>query len=188
LQYCIKCGSANIEFLIPKGDNKPRFVCSDCDFVFYQNPKIVAGCIIESKEKILLCKRAIDPQLGKWTLPAGFMENNETIEQAALRESWEEACAAVEKLSLFAVYSLPHISQVYVMFKGQLKGDEAKPGEETEEIWFCSEAEIPWDHLAFPVITETLEIYFSDRGNKKFSVHSGAINRDSDGKFIVSRY
>ncbi len=162
MKFCSNCGQP-VEQRIPEGDNLPRFVCDACESIHYQNPKIVAGCIPEWEDKILLCRRAIEPRYGLWTLPAGFMENGETTEQAALRETWEEARATMEIRSLYAVFSIPHISQVYMLFRGPLQHCRFGPGPESLEVALFSEAQIPWGELAFPVIDATLKRYFSDR-------------------------
>ena len=117
--YCSNCGERVIE-KIPAGDNRPRYVCDACQTVHYQNPKIVAGCIPVWDNRVLLCRRAIEPRYGLWTLPAGFMENGESTEQAAARETWEEACGRVTELALYGVFSIPQINQVYMMFRAQL--------------------------------------------------------------------
>lgn len=178
MKFCSSCGSENISQSIPEGDNRLRFVCSSCEEIFYHNPKIVVGCIAEWQDKILMCKRAIEPRYGKWTLPAGFMENEETVHEAAARETQEEATAEVTDMSLYTMYNLPHISQVYVMFRAQLVGGKASPGVESLEVALMDEKEIPWDDLAFPVIRESLQRYFEDRrkGNK-FKLHYGNISR-----------
>lgn len=161
MKYCSSCG-ASVTFRIPEGDNRERFVCDDCNTIHYQNPKIVAGCIPEWQGRILLCKRAIEPRYGLWTLPAGFMENGETTEQAAMRETWEEACARVEITGLYGLFSIPHISQVYMFYRGELVNGTFSVGVESLECDLFSEAEIPWDQLAFPVVKETLSRYYED--------------------------
>lgn len=173
--FCSHCGSAQLVRKVPEGDNLPRQVCEDCHTVHYQNPKIVTGCLPEWEDKVLLCKRAIEPRYGLWTLPAGFMENNETVEQAAVRETWEEAKATLEQLSLYTMFSLPHISQVYIMFRAQLGDLTFAPGTESLEVRLFSQDEIPWGELAFPVILRTLTHYFQDRASGQFSVHVGDI-------------
>lgn len=175
MNYCSHCGSSRIVRKIPVGDNFPREICEDCQTIFYQNPKIIAGCIPEWEDKILLCKRAIEPRCGLWTLPGGFMENNETTEQAALRETWEEAKAKVEQLKLYAVHSLPHISQVYLMFRACLVDLTFAPGTESLDVQLFSQDEIPWDALAFPVVQRTLTQYFQDRLNGQFLVHVSTV-------------
>jgi len=187
MNFCSQCGE-QVTQKIPQGDNRLRYVCNSCETIHYQNPRIIAGCIAEHENKILLCKRAIEPRLGLWTLPAGFMENQETTQQAAERESFEEATAKMTDISLFCSYSIPHISQVYVMYRGTLHNGFAQPGEESLETDLYSEDSIPWDELAFPVVTESLKLYFSDRQNGQFHVHNGAIYRDKDQKLIVENY
>ena len=170
MKFCSSCG-AKVILKIPEGDNLPRYVCETCDEIHYQNPKIVAGCIPEWQDKILLCKRAIEPRHGLWTLPAGFMENNETTPQAALRETFEEANARAQIINLFALFNIPHISQVYIMFRAKMTDLDYKPGTESLEVELFSEDQIPWDDLAFPVIKETLARYFKDRSTGKFNIH-----------------
>jgi ADP-ribose pyrophosphatase YjhB (NUDIX family) len=174
--FCSNCGARVVE-KIPEGDDRYRYVCEACATVHYQNPKIVAGCIPEWNGRLLLCRRAIEPRLGLWTLPAGFMENLETTEQAAARETWEEARARVIDMSLYGVFSIPHISQVYMMFRGRLAAEEFAPGPESLEVSLFEEQEIPWQELAFPVVRLTLEKYFRDIRNGGFPVHVTDINR-----------
>ena len=174
MKYCANCG-APVELRIPAGDDRERYTCSACGRIHYQNPKLVVGCLAEFDDRILLCRRAIQPRLGLWTLPAGFMENGETVEEAAVRETAEEANARVEILSLFSLVSLPHISQVYLLFRGQLLDEDFGPGHETLEVRLFREQNIPWDALAFPSIAHTLERYFEDRGKGLFQVHTVTI-------------
>ncbi len=174
--YCSNCGARVVE-KIPAGDDRARFVCETCATIHYQNPKIVAGCIPEWNGRLLLCRRAIEPRLGLWTLPAGFMENLETTEQAAARETWEEARARVVDMSLYGVFSIPHISQVYMMFRARLQAEEYAPGPESLDVRLFDEHEIPWDELAFPVVRLTLEKYYQDINGDGFPVHVEDINR-----------
>ncbi|MDP1548835.1 MAG: NUDIX hydrolase [Nitrosomonas sp.] len=176
MKYCSNC-SATVELLIPEGDSLPRYVCTTCNIIHYQNPKMVVGCIPEWEDKILLCRRAIEPRLGWWTLPAGFMENNETLEQAAARETLEEANARVEIGNLYAIYSLPHISQVYLLFRARLLDLDFKPGIESLEVKLLSENEIPWEEMAFRVIHDPLIQYFKERKLGKLGFHRGVIDR-----------
>ena len=162
LNYCSECGSAT-NLMIPAGDNRERQVCNHCQTIHYQNPKNVCGCILEWQDKVLLCKRAIEPRYGYWTLPAGFMENNETTMEGAARESFEEANATALNLKLFGLYNLPRISQVYIMFVGELKDGYMKAGDESLEVGLFTQDEVPWDNLAFPVVVESLQRYFEDR-------------------------
>jgi len=174
MKFCSHCGSP-VELRIPEGDNLPRFVCTQCGEIHYQNPKIVTGCIPEWEDKILLCRRAIEPQHGLWTLPAGFMENNETTANAALRETQEEANANVEIVGLYAMFDIPHISQVYLMFRARLLDLDFAPGEESLEVDLFTEENIPWEELAFPVINETLTYFYQDRQRNQFDLRHGKI-------------
>jgi ADP-ribose pyrophosphatase YjhB (NUDIX family) len=137
----------------------------------------VAGCIPEWEGRLLLCRRAIEPRYGLWTLPAGFMENGETTEQAAARETWEEARARVGKMNLYGVFSIPHISQVYLMFRARLEEESCGCGPESLEVRLFEEHEIPWDKLAFPVVKLTLRKYCSDLKENLFPVHVEDITR-----------
>ena len=152
-------------------------MCGDCGTVHYQNPKIVTGSIPEWENRILLCRRAISPRYGYWTLPAGFLENGETSSEGAVRETLEEAKARIEVTSLYATFSLPHIDQVYLMFRARLLELDFGPGEESLEVALFEESGIPWDELAFPVIAETLKLYFVDRANNVSGNHVGDILR-----------
>ena len=174
--YCSKCG-ARVTERIPAGDNRQRYVCDACDTVHYQNPNIVAGCVPVWDNRLLLCRRAIEPRYGLWTLPAGFMENGESTEQAAERETQEEAGASVIDLTLYGVFSIPHINQVYMMFRAQLEKDDYHPGTESLDVRLFEEHEIPWDKLAFPVVRLTLERYFEDARSSHFPVHVENITR-----------
>ena len=187
MKFCSSCGK-DVVLQIPDGDNRQRYVCQHCDTIHYQNPNIVAGCIAEHEGKILLCKRAIDPQLGKWTLPAGFMENKETVMQGAAREAMEEAHAAILDMQLFSVISIPHISQVYMMYRGTLIDGFAEAGEESEAVGLYHEEDIPWQDMAFPVVIESLKLYFEDVKNGEFRTHYGDIVKHDDMRLQFTRY
>ena len=174
--YCSNCGNRVVE-KTPEGDSRLRHVCEACDIVHYQNPKIVAGCIPVWENRLLLCKRAIEPRYGLWTLPAGFMENGESTEQAAARETMEEACASVEELKLYGVFSIPQINQVYMMFRASLQSADYNSGPESLDVRLFEEHEIPWDKLAFPVVRLTLERYFQDIKAEHFPVYVENITR-----------
>ncbi|WP_292986964.1 NUDIX hydrolase [Nitrosomonas sp.] len=176
MKFCSQC-SANVEFRIPEGDTLPRYICTACHEIHYQNPKMVVGCIPEWEDKILLCRRAIEPRSGWWTLPAGFMENNETLAEAAARETLEEANARVAIGDLYAIYSLPHISQVYALFRARLLDLDFSPGIESSEVKLLSEHEIPWDEMAFRVIHDPLKRYMAERNQGKLAFHTGIIER-----------
>lgn len=162
MNFCSHCGSP-VGRKVPPGDHLPRFVCDHCGTIHYQNPKLVVGCVPEDGGRILLCKRAIEPRRGYWTVPAGFMENGETLQQAAERESHEEALARVEVGSLLAIVHVLHAHQVHVFFRARLAEPEFGVGPESLESKMVAEAEVPWDDLAFPSITFTLRRYFEDR-------------------------
>jgi ADP-ribose pyrophosphatase YjhB (NUDIX family) len=176
MNYCSECGS-QVELLVPEGDARPRHVCGTCRTVHYQNPKVVVGCIPEWEDRILLCRRAIAPRYGLWTLPAGFMEKGETTQQGAARETLEEAEARVEVGELYTLFNLPHIDQVYLIFRSRLLDLDFGPGEESLDVCLFGEDEIPWEEIAFPVVKETLALYFRDRANGGFSLRSGDIVR-----------
>jgi ADP-ribose pyrophosphatase YjhB (NUDIX family) len=167
MNYCNQCGEA-VSQQIPEGDNRLRYVCNTCATIHYENPRVITGCLPIHEDQILLCKRAIEPRLGLWTLPAGFLENGETSADGALRETMEEANARVNIEGLYTLFSLPHISQVYMFFRATLQDLDFYAGEESLEVQLFNEDEIPWDNLAFPVITETLKHYFKDRTDNTF--------------------
>jgi len=162
MKFCSHCGGLNRQS-IPAGDSRERAICSQCGVIHYQNPNIICGCLPIYQDKVLLCKRAIEPRYGFWTLPAGFMENGETLQEGAQRESWEEAKAKLENLELYSVFNLPRINQVYMIFKADLVDGVHAVGEESLETKLYLEHEIPWDNLAFPTISSTLKRYFNDR-------------------------
>lgn len=176
MNYCSQCASPLV-LKIPEGDSVPRYVCMTCNSIHYQNPKIIVGCIATHEDKVLLCKRAIQPRYGLWTLPAGFMENGETVKQGALRETYEEAGANVELDSLFAVFSIPHISQVYMLFRGTLSNMKYAAGTESLDVELFDESAVPWEQLAFPVVTIALQYYFADYKKGNFSLHTSDIIR-----------
>jgi ADP-ribose pyrophosphatase YjhB (NUDIX family) len=152
--------------------------------VHYLNPKLIVGCIPEWDRKVLLCRRGIHPRYGLWTVPAGFMELNETAPSGALRETWEEANARVEISQLYALYSLPHIGQVYMLFRARLLDLDFSAGHETLEARLFGEAEIPWDALAFATVRNTLRHYFDDLARGAFQFHMGTVeplSRDAPG-------
>jgi ADP-ribose pyrophosphatase YjhB (NUDIX family) len=176
MKFCSHCGST-VELLVPQGDNVQRHVCGECGEIHYLNPKVVVGCIPQWQDKILMCRRAIEPRHGLWTLPAGFLENDETTSAGAVRETLEEADARVRVTQLYTLFNLPHINQVYVMFLADLLAPDFGPGTESLEVRLCEESEIPWNDIAFPVIEQTLKLYFDDRRRGRFKVHSGDIVR-----------
>ncbi|MGD8912025.1 MAG: NUDIX hydrolase [Candidatus Thiodiazotropha sp.] len=179
MKYCSHCG-AELEVKIPAGDNRPRHVCNNCSTVHYLNPKIVVGCIPVWDQQILLCRRAIEPRYGLWTVPAGFMENGETSQQGAARETLEEACARVEVEGLYTLFNLPHINQVYLLFRSRLLDLDFSAGEESLEVKLFDEQDVPWEQLAFPVIKESLQLYYTDRQKGSYPLRGGTIVRAGD--------
>jgi ADP-ribose pyrophosphatase YjhB (NUDIX family) len=143
-------GSSAFVHKIPEGDTRPRLVCDTCGFIRYDNPKIVVGSVVAHESRILLCRRAINPRSGFWTLPAGYLELNETTADGAVREAYEEATARIEIDRLLAVYSIPRISQVQLIYRARLLDPDVKPGPESAEVGLFRWEEIPWDDMAFP--------------------------------------
>ncbi|NWG31410.1 MAG: NUDIX hydrolase [Rhodocyclaceae bacterium] len=170
MNYCCTCG-APISVCIPPGDTLPRHVCTRCGAIHYRNPRLVVGTLPVWEDRILLCRRAIEPRHGCWTLPAGFMENQETLAAAALRETREEACARVELDPLYTMISVPHISQVHAIFRARLLDLDFAAGHETLEVALFEEAGMPWEDIAFPTIAMTLRHFFADRRRGSFDLH-----------------
>jgi ADP-ribose pyrophosphatase YjhB (NUDIX family) len=167
MKFCSQCGSA-VRLGIPQGDDRQRHICDACGVIHYHNPKVIAGCIPVWGDKILLCRRAIEPRVGFWTLPAGFMELGENLASAAQREAREEANVEVEIEALYNLFSLPHISQVYVFFLAKMIDERFSPGYESLETRLFTEEEIPWNELAFETVRRSLSYYFSDRMSGEF--------------------
>ena len=179
MKFCSTCG-AEIIVGVPRADNRPRHICTSCKTIHYQNPKIVTGCIPVWESQVLLCKRAIEPRYGLWTLPAGFMELGETTTEAAMRETLEEANARVELQGLYTVMNLPHVDQVYMMFRSRLLDRDFSPGEESLEVRLYREEDIPWDTLAFATIRHTLQLYFQDQRSKRYKMRMGDIVKEGE--------
>ncbi len=181
MKYCHHC-AAPLVLRIPEGDDKPRYCCDDCNAIFYQNPKNVVGTLPIYGDQVLLCKRAIQPRLGKWTLPAGYMENGESSLSGAIRETREEAgvIVTVNDDSLYTLFNLPSINQLYMFFRAELTSLEFNAGIETEEVALFTEAEIPWQEIAFPVVKSTLEHYFQDLRNQRFPVRMFDVHHGED--------
>jgi ADP-ribose pyrophosphatase YjhB (NUDIX family) len=174
MKFCSSCGGG-ISLKVPQGDNRKRAICDECGEIHYRNPLIVVGCVAESDGKILLCKRAIEPRHGYWTVPAGFMELGETLAGGAARETLEEACATIEIGHQFASVDVVDAGQVHIFFTGKVKGGYGV-GEESLETELFSEAEIPWDDLAFHSGRFALQKYFEDRGENN-GVHFHELRR-----------
>lgn len=181
MKFCSECAHP-VALAIPEGDNRPRYVCSHCNAIHYQNPKLVVGSIPvweeDGEAKVLLCKRAIEPRYGYWTLPAGFMENEETTAEAAVRETEEEAGANIEIGELFTLLNVVHVHQVHLFYLARLRDLDFAPGIESLEVQLFTEREIPWDELAFPTIRTTLELFFADRVKMREGGSFGFHSRD----------
>jgi ADP-ribose pyrophosphatase YjhB (NUDIX family) len=177
MNYCSRCGSAAISLRIPDGDTLPRHVCGSCGEIHYQNPKIVVGCLPVWDDRVLLCRRAIEPRHGLWTLPAGFLENGETVVAGAERETLEEASARVAIGELYTLISLPQINQVYMVFRATLRDLAFGPGPESLEVRLFAEEDVPWERLAFRTIARTLRNFFLDRKLGTFTLRVSALRR-----------
>jgi ADP-ribose pyrophosphatase YjhB (NUDIX family) len=175
IKHCKDCGHQVAYRLPDDGDTKPRAICTACTTVHYENPLNVVGTIPHWQGRVLLCKRNIEPRLGKWTLPAGFMELGETTAQGACRETLEEAGAQVELEGLFSVVNVARVGQVHLFYRARLLNDQFDPGHETMEARLYEEADIPWEELAFKTVSETLQRFFEDRRSGRFGFHDLAI-------------
>ena len=172
IKHCKNCGNA-VEYRLPDdGDTKQRAVCPACGTVHYENPLNVVGTVPYWGEQVLLCKRNIEPRWGKWTLPAGFMELNETVAEGAARETLEESGAVFELEGLFSLVNVAQVGQVHLFYRARLLSEQFDPGHETLEARLFTEAEIPWEEIAFRTVKETLTRYFDDRRSGKFSIHT----------------
>jgi len=174
MNFCSHCG-ARVQLRIPTGDNRERFVCDQCGTIHYENPKMVVGTVPVWEDRVLLCRRAIEPRRGFWTLPAGFMENGESTAEAAERETLEEANARVELVGMYTVYTVVSVNQVHIYYRAALVDTDFAAGEESLEVKLFRESEIPWPEIAFRTVGVTLRHFFSDRSAGSFSLHSGTL-------------
>jgi ADP-ribose pyrophosphatase YjhB (NUDIX family) len=172
--HCRACGQA-VRYQVPADDNRERAVCTACGTIHYQNPLNVVGTVPVWGEQVLLCKRAIEPRYGFWTLPAGFMELGETTAEGALRETLEEAGAQIELQGLFTVLNVVRVGQVHFFYRATMTSPTLAPGDETLEARLFREDEVPWDELAFRTVRETLHRFFEDRRRGHFAVHCADI-------------
>ena len=171
IKHCRACGTA-VAYRVPDdGDTRERAVCPSCNVIHYENPLMVVGTVPVLGDHVLLCKRNIEPRWGKWTLPAGFMELDETTAEGAARETDEEAGAQIEMGPLFSLLNVRRVGQVHLFYRAALLSDQFNPGYETIEARLFTEAEVPWDELAFRTVKETLQAYFSDRKAGGFGLH-----------------
>ena len=171
LKHCKNCGTAVVYRLPDDGDTRQRAVCPSCHTIHYENPLNVVGTVPHLGDRVLLCKRNIEPRWGKGTLPAGFMELDETTAEGAARETDEEAGAQIEMQGLFSILNVARVGQVHLFYRAQLLSEQFNPGHETIEARLFTEAEIPWDEIAFKTVRETLERYFDDRRKGHYAVH-----------------
>ena len=172
IKHCKQCGAKVVYRLPDDGDTKARAVCTACNTVHYENPLNVVGTVPYWGDQVLLCKRNIEPRFGKWTLPAGFMELDETTSEGAARETVEEAGAQFEMQDLFSLLNVARVGQVHLFYRARLLSDQFNPGTETIEARLFAEAEIPWDEIAFRTVEETLERYFADRRTGHYGFHT----------------
>ena len=171
LKHCKNCGTAVVYRLPDDGDTRQRAVCPSCHTIHYENPLNVVGTVPHLGDRVLLCKRNIEPRWGKWTLPAGFMELDDTTAEGAARETDEEAGAQIEMQGLFSILNVARVGQVHLFYRAQLLSEQFNPGHETIEARLFTEAESPWDEIAFKTVRETLERYFDDRRKGHYAVH-----------------
>lgn len=188
MKFCSTCGGP-LERAIPQGDDRPRAVCPRCGAIHYENPRTVVGCIVEHGERLLLCRRAIEPRRGDWTVPAGFLELDEGTSEGAARETWEEARARVDVYAPYATFDLPIIGQVYTLFRARLDAPEFEAGPESLEVELFDLDAIPWGELAFPVVHHALELYVADREAGVSRVHHGILRWRGEGsRFDAGSY
>jgi ADP-ribose pyrophosphatase YjhB (NUDIX family) len=187
MKFCSACATA-LERRIPAGEDRERYVCPSCGAIHYENPRMVVGCIIEEQGKLLLCKRAIEPRYGYWTLPAGFLEIGESTVQGAVRETLEEAGASVQVIAPYAHFDIPHIGQAYIFYRARMLTPEFSAGSESLEVKLVPPQEIPWEVLAFQVVRVSLEMYLEDQHSGQFRMHHGIITRDVSGRYTLEEH
>ncbi len=182
MNFCSHCGSDKLTLRVPSGDNRARHVCGQCGRIHYSNPKIVTGCLAYWEDQVLLCRRAIPPREGFWNVPGGYLENGETIEAGAVREVWEEARAEVRILGLHAIFSLPHVNQIYLHFLAELTAPRYEAGAESRSVGLFRESEIPWEEMAFHSSAFSLRHFFEDRKQHRREIHIGRMVVGEDGQ------
>ena len=174
INYCRNCGT-KVAYVVPADDNRKRAVCPACATIHYENPLNVVGTVPVWGDQVLLCKRAIEPRWGLWTLPAGFLELGETTSQGAVRETDEEAGAQIELGALFTVLNVSRVGQLHLFYLAKMTSPALNPGRETLEARLFREDEVPWDEIAFRTVRETLRYFFDDRKRAQFGVHCADI-------------
>lgn len=187
MKYCPDCGSKT-SLRIPDKDDRKRHICDACETIHYQNPNIIVCSLPCHEDQVLLCRRSIEPRYGLWTLPGGFMENNETTLEGARRETLEEACARIDIHGLYSYYNLPHINQVHLFYRATLLDLDFSPGEESLEVELFHYSEIPWDKIAFPAVSNTLEHYYKDLPAKTFPLHAADVIYTEDKQRIIKAH
>jgi ADP-ribose/FAD diphosphatase len=186
VRFCPRCGTA-VEPRIPEGEDRERPVCPRCDLVTYVNPKVVVGCVVEHRETVLMCRRAIEPAKGRWTLPGGYLELHESAVEGALRETREEALAEVEVVAPHAFLDVPNISQMYAIFRANLVEPSFGPGAESLEVRQFKAEDVPWDELSFPVVHFALRLWADDLRAGRRDVHVGVVRWNGEGSRWDSR-
>lgn len=174
MNFCNQCGHS-VSLRIPPDDDRERHVCDNCHHIHYENPRVIVGVLPTLGRKVLLCKRAIEPRKGFWTIPAGFLENGESAADGASRETWEEARASVGERSLYCLFDLPYINQIYMFFRAEMSKEDYAAGPESLEVELYEEEDIPWSELAFPVVTSALKYYFEDRKSGVFPTRNDVL-------------
>ena len=167
MKFCSNCGSSKISLKIPEGDNRERYVCDSCNTIHYSNPNVVVGTLPTFEDKILLCKRAIEPRVGLWTLPAGFLENGESLLEGAWRETKEETQADVEMHKILAIFNIPQINQIYVIYKASILENSYGPTSESLDVKLFSKEDIPWEKIAFPFVPKAINHYYDNFEKKE---------------------
>ena len=175
MKYCSNCGSDQLKFIIPEDDNRKRFCCPDCGEIFYSNPNVVVGALSVHDNKILMAKRNIFPRKDKWTLPAGFLENGETLQEGAIRETQEETLADIKIIQPYTMISLPHINQVHMFYLADLPNATFGTTMESSEVKLLALEEIPWEEVAFPTVKLTLKFYQDDLSKNTFTFREDQI-------------
>ncbi|GAA5177576.1 NUDIX hydrolase [Modicisalibacter zincidurans] len=173
--YCCRCGHHPLVRRVPDGDTHERDCCSTCGYIAYDNPRVIAGAILEREGRLLLCQRGIPPRVGTWTLPAGFMERGESVEETAHREVWEETGIHAEILTPYSIFSVPPTNELYIIYRARLLGWNDAPGHETQAVdWFRAE-EIPWDAIFYPAIRQILERYIDEHAGGTYGIYTGSM-------------
>ncbi|WP_022665450.1 NUDIX hydrolase [Desulfospira joergensenii] len=167
IKFCNICG-AEVEKAIPRDDDHVRAVCTRCGNIQYENPKMVVGCLPVLEDRILMCRRNIEPRKGMWTLPAGYLENGESVQDGAVRESFEETGSRVRLIAPYRMFNIVFVRQIYLIFRADLLDENFGPTTESLEVKLFDPDRIPWDEMAFEVIRQTLKDYLSDRKNQAF--------------------